>query len=142
MSTTNTTLASRKVCFVTIGATASFDSLIRATLSSTFLEVLKQYAYTNLCIQHGKDGRTILQELVEQYSKKTIPHTISISGFDFNMQGLGAEMRAAKGQNHSDEGVVISHAGTRLLSPCSLSSLSHLAKVPARYSPLSESPSH
>lgn len=111
MSTYNTTLASRKVCFVTIGATASFDSLLRATLNPTFVEVLEQHGYTDLCIQHGKDGRPILQEFVNQYTKRAGTHTVNISGFDFNKQGLGAEMRAAKGQNDSDEGVVISHAG-------------------------------
>lgn len=118
MSTTKTRLASRKVCFVTIGATAAFDSLVRATLSSTFLEVLEQHDYTELCIQHGENGRRILEECANNDLKNGREHCIKISGFDFNKLGLGAEMRAAKGHNNNDEGVVISHAGI-----CSLFSL-------------------
>lgn len=103
----------QKVCFVTVGATATFDSLVKATLSPQFLEALKTYAYTDLRLQYGKDGQKLLEEFNE--SKATISEgaqDLSISGFDFNKQGLGSEMRAAKGGGNSVEGVVISHAGT------------------------------
>ena len=39
---------------------------------------------------------------------------LNISGFDFNKQGLEAEMSAAKAGIGRDEGIVISHAGMRL----------------------------
>lgn len=102
---------SQRVCFVTIGATASFEALLRATLNPAFLEALEQYGYTDLRVQHGKDGRLILQEFIGQRTKEDISLTVNISGFDFNKQGLGAEMQAAKGQIGSRKGVVISHAG-------------------------------
>lgn len=106
---------SLRVCFVTIGATASFEALLRATLNPAFLEALEQYGYTDLRVQHGKDGRLIMQQFIDQHPRKDISHTVNISGFDFNKQGLGQEMQAAKGQNGTREGVVISHAG--IISP-------------------------
>lgn len=105
----------QKVCFVTVGATASFDSLIEATLSPQFLEALKTYHYTDLRLQYGNDGQKILEKF--NSSKITMregAHDLSIGGFDFNKQGLGSEMRAAKGEGNGVEGVVISHAGTHL----------------------------
>lgn len=104
---------SRKVCFVTVGATASFDSLIQATLDPRFLEVLKAHDYTELRLQHGKDGQRVLEKIRE--SNDTMNEGVqdlSISGFDFNKQGLGSDMRAAKGDGNAVEGVVISHAGS------------------------------
>ena len=103
----------QKVCFVTVGATASFDSLVKATLSPQFLEALKTHDYTELRLQHGKDGQKVLEEFGR--SKGTMGEGVqdlSISGFDFNKRGLGSEMRAAKGEGNCMEGVVISHAGT------------------------------
>lgn len=106
-----------KVCFVTVGATASFDALIKATLSPPFLEVLKTHDYTHLRLQHGKDGQKMLEESVSANSRT---QNLKISGFDFNKQGLGSEMRAAKGEDNRLEGVVVSHAGNTspLPYPC------------------------
>ena len=98
----------QKVCFVTVGATASFDALIKATLSPPFLEALKTHAYTHLRLQHGKDGQKLLEEF--DLANRGV-QDLSISGFDFNKQGLGSEMRAAKGEDNRLEGVVVSHAG-------------------------------
>jgi len=108
----------RKVCFVTIGATAAFDSLIKAALHPAFLESLQANSYTNLRLQHGKEGAVVFREfglmncqgLKEKYD-------IDVSGFDFNKSGLVGEMRAAKGGGDGAEGVVISHAG--MLKPMS-----------------------
>ena len=127
--------APRKVCFVTIGATASFDSLVRATLNPTFLEVLNEYRYTDLCIQHGGSGQALLQEFREQDVKSGGLYGINISGFDFKWTGLGAEMMAAKGQNEMDKGVVISHAGTSPQINYPESIILHSTQVLARYSP-------
>ena len=112
MSTRRQMQNPRKVCFVTVGATASFDSLVKATLSPQFLEALKTYAYTDLRLQYGKDGQKLLEAFNE--SKGNISEgaqDLRIGGFEFNKQGLGSEMRAAKGEGNSVEGVVISHAG-------------------------------
>lgn len=112
MSTFQQDSRPRKLCFVTIGATAAFDALIKAALSPPFLEALKISGYTDLRLQHGKDGRLILDEFRESNGAKSEEeHGIVVSGFDFNKQGLGSEMRAAKGEDNRTEGVVISHAG-------------------------------
>ena len=112
MSTSLGKYSRRKVCFVTVGATASFDSLIKATLSLPFLDTLKTHQYTELRLQHGKGGQKLLDDCIASY--KTTSEGVQdlvISGFDFNRQGLGSEMRAAKGEDNGVEGVVISHAG-------------------------------
>lgn len=113
MSTSREGQNLQKVCFVTVGATASFDSLIKATLSPPFLETLKTYQYTELRLQHGKDGKKILENFKDGYNTSSGGvQDLLVSGFDFNKQGLGSEMRAAKGEINGVEGVVISHAGT------------------------------
>ena len=101
-----------KLCFVTIGATAAFDSLIKAALSPEFLQRLQASGYTDLLLQYGKDGSIILEEFRSRYgSRSEEEFGIKVTGFDFNKKGLGAEMRAAKGEGDRLEGVVISHAG-------------------------------
>ena len=112
MAVVQTIEAPRKVCFVTIGATASFNALLEAVLTRTFLAALENFGYTDLVLQYGKDGISVLERFreSEEHVSETTPK-IKISGFDFNMQGLGQEMRAAKGENGDLEGVVISHAG-------------------------------
>ncbi|CAD6590888.1 MAG: N-acetylglucosaminyldiphosphodolichol N-acetylglucosaminyltransferase catalytic subunit alg13 [Alectoria sarmentosa] len=103
----------QKVCFVTVGATASFDSLIRASLSPPFLEALKTYHYTELRLQHGKDEQKIMEDFMGGYDTSSEEgQDLLVGGFDFNKQGLGSEMRAAKGESEGIEGVVISHAGS------------------------------
>ena len=102
----------KKLCFVTIGATASFDSLIKTALSPEFLEALQASGYTDLLLQHGTEGSLVLNQYRNSVENTTgTDHRLNISGFDFNKQGLGEEMRAAKGGNGDAEGVVISHAG-------------------------------
>ena len=97
-----------KVCFVTIGATAAFDSLIKAALDPVFLRALDKHQYTQLRLQHGKDGASLLQnELARLDVNEAVKAALSISGFDFNENGLQKEMVAAR------EGVVISHAGKK-----------------------------
>lgn len=110
------TLSRRKHCFVTVGATADFDSLVRATLSPPFLTALKANGYTDLRLQYGGNGATILKDFFDSAREKGHGDLdVRISGFDFNKQGLGYEMKDVKGGNGAVEGVVISHAGA--LSP-------------------------
>ena len=112
MSTPQQQPKPRKLCFVTIGATAAFDSLIKAALSPEFLQRLQASGYTDLLLQYGKDGHTILEDFRSRYgSKSEEEFGIKVTGFDFNKKGLGSEMRAAKGEGDCLEGVVISHAG-------------------------------
>lgn len=101
-----------KLCFVTIGATAGFDSLIRAVLSETFIQTLEAHSYTDLVVQYGKDENGVyrdFQEVIRDGSKTA--GGLRIMGFGFNKVGLGQEMRAVKGGRDGREGVVISHAG-------------------------------
>ena len=106
----------RKTCFVTIGATASFNALLEAVLTRDFLEALHALDYTDLLLQYGKEGASILDHFQksQDHVSEAVPK-IDITGFDFNKQGLGQEMRAAKGENGDLEGVVISHAGMAIV---------------------------
>ena len=103
---------SPKTCFITIGATATFDQLIRAALSQDFLEALQCFCYSELLLQHGSEDGAILREFNDSVTETKARYGLTVNGFSFNKDGLGQEMRAAKGQNSEDEGVVISHAGS------------------------------
>lgn len=101
-----------RFCFVTTGATAGFDSLVRAALSPPFLEALEKGGYTDLLIQHGTSGSRIFDEFIAADKKKTHGrHRLRISGFDFKKEGLASEMQVVKGGDGRLQGVVISHAG-------------------------------
>ena len=112
MAVTQVVETTKKVCFVTIGATASFNALLEAVLTRAFLDTLHSFEYTNLLLQYGKEGASILESFRKsEGSSSKDKLEINIDGFDFNKQGLGQEMRAAKGENGDLEGIVISHAG-------------------------------
>ncbi|MCJ1391248.1 N-acetylglucosaminyldiphosphodolichol N-acetylglucosaminyltransferase catalytic subunit alg13 [Xylographa bjoerkii] len=97
----------QKLCFLTVGATAPFDALITAALSPPFLAALRAASYTDLLLQHGS-SRVFNEHSAAEAGKE---HGITIRGFEFNREGLGREMRAAKGQG-GVEGCVVSHAGS------------------------------
>lgn len=102
----------RKLCFVTIGATASFDPLLSACLEPRFLSALTAAGYTDLLIQYGNEGRSIFECFkASQHAQDEKHRRLNIDGFGFNNKGLGQEMRAAKGAEGGVEGAVISHAG-------------------------------
>lgn len=109
----------KKLCFVTIGATASFDSLIAASLSQDFLRTLRDAAYTDLVLQYGNEGQKIFEDFVIKHRlDSTERQGLNINGFCFNKRGLGWEMKEAKGGEGAQEGVVISHAGTHYHENC------------------------
>lgn len=105
-----------KVCFVTIGATASFDKLLEAVLKKAFLEALHHADYTDVIIQYGKEGGKAIYDRFNATERDYVERYlgIEVTGFDFNTKGLGQEMRRAKGdaQTGSREGLVVSHAGS------------------------------
>ncbi|OAP65594.1 hypothetical protein AYL99_01566 [Fonsecaea erecta] len=104
---------SGKRCFVTIGATAPFNSLVRAVLEPTFIQPLREAGYTQLRIQYGDhEGETIFQRRCEALRDVGLDKGIEITGFGFNREGLRGEMLAVKGGSPQDEGMVISHAGS------------------------------
>lgn len=111
----------KKVCFVTIGATAAFDQLLQAVLSRGFFQALEALEYTTLLLQYGKNGRNMLKECnVSVGPGKVNAHGIEVTGFDFNTKGLGQEMWSTKAANDRAEGVVISHAGMLESGQCTL----------------------
>ena len=105
-----------KTCFVTIGATASFNALIEAVLHDKFLGALIADDYTELLLQHGKEGGEYLDWFERDEDTGEIDYFgLKIHGFKYNKRGLGAEMLTTKGADGRQEGVVISHAGTAAL---------------------------
>lgn len=102
----------KKVCFVTIGATASFASLIYAVLSTAFFAALEVYGYTDLLVQYGKDGEELYRRRLKEIRDTGLYSRITASGFGLDAAGLGKYMRLAKaGGEGGAEGVVVSHAG-------------------------------
>ena len=105
-----------KLCFVTVGATASFELLLRTVLDEPFLSALQQHGYTHLLVQYGKDGQPIFENFIQSNPPGSEAcHGIEIGGFDFNPAGLREEMCLTQtntelGQNG---GMIISHAGTQ-----------------------------
>jgi beta-1,4-N-acetylglucosaminyltransferase len=103
---------------VTVGATASFRTLIDAVTSKEFLKTLNSLEYSHLTIQCGPDLEYVkdnklpgdqLEELLKEYK-------LIVKLFDFNKFGLGEEMKDCKAiRGKSREGVVVSHAGMLLL---------------------------
>ncbi|KPI40499.1 UDP-N-acetylglucosamine transferase subunit alg13 [Cyphellophora attinorum] len=100
----------QKRLFVTIGATAPFNGLIRAVLSHGFLSALSEHSYTQLRIQHGDQGGHILREA--SLSNIQQQYGIEVTGFDFDKNGLEGELRALKKSSTNEEGAVVSHAGS------------------------------
>jgi beta-1,4-N-acetylglucosaminyltransferase len=101
----------RRLCFITVGATASFNSLLTAALDKTFLQSLRTAGFTDLLLQYGKDASIFNSFIMSHPEGAEGRCGLNISGFDFNKKGLGQEMRAAKGEDGRLEGIVISHAG-------------------------------
>jgi UDP-N-acetylglucosamine transferase subunit ALG13 len=104
----------RKLCFVTVGATASFHFLLKSILDPGFLSALSQHDYTDLLIQFGKDGQPLFDEFAAKYPPGDLNrHDITVHGFDFNQAGLDNEMRLAQAKpaENRSSGLVISHAG-------------------------------
>lgn len=99
-----------KRAFVTVGATAPFNALIRACLAHGFLQALKEHNFTELRFQYGKDGAHILQEVDLSNIKAT--YGIDVTGFDFKTDGLRYEMTTLMSKDVQREGAIISHAGS------------------------------
>lgn len=101
---------SSKLCFLTVGATASFSALIEAAVSPAFLTALESQGYTELSVQYGQDGKQLFEKCkaAAQATSK-----VNVTGFDLDRSGLGRHMRRAKGAKDALEGVVVSHAGKK-----------------------------
>jgi len=102
-----------KIIFVTIGATASFDALIRAALHPAFLHTLSKTGYTKLIIQFGRGGDALFRSLCMEAQSQG-PYGLSVEGLEFT-DDMMDEMRVAKKENGREEGVVLCHAGIHYL---------------------------
>jgi beta-1,4-N-acetylglucosaminyltransferase len=78
-------------CFVTVGATASFQAILDAVCTREYLKTLGDLEFTHLTVQCGPDL---------EYFHKIKPSTeelkamgLGVYAFDFNKKGLGQEMR-------------------------------------------------
>jgi beta-1,4-N-acetylglucosaminyltransferase len=98
-----------KTCFVTVGATASFDTLIRAIYNPQFLHALAETGYTDLTIQCGKGGKHLCDSLLAE-AREQGQYGISVAAFEFT-QDMIQEMRVAKAEEGREEGIVLCHAG-------------------------------
>lgn len=98
---------------MTIGATAPFNSLVRAVLQPGFVKALNQAGYTQLRIQYGDhSGEEIFRQHTQALGDANVTDELEITGFGFKKEGLREEMRAVKGSAPDLEGMVISHAGS------------------------------
>ncbi|KIW43541.1 uncharacterized protein PV06_04632 [Exophiala oligosperma] len=103
----------RKRCFVTIGATAPFNSLIKAVLADDFISQLQQLGYNELRVQYGDhEGEAIYTQRIKDLQPRLSNDKFAITGFGFDKSGLGQEILAIKGRSPETEGTVISHAGS------------------------------
>lgn len=109
-----TPASSKKLCFVTIGATADFDALLYKVLDDSFLAQLEKFDYTNLLIQYGKGGRRILDNFLQDHPPRSAGrHGLEINGFDFKKEGLEKTIRLCRPNEEEgrEEGMILSHAG-------------------------------
>lgn len=106
-----------KVCLVTVGATASFRSLIEEVLSEPFLAQLQRHKYTHLLVQYGKDAQSIFDNFMNEIpDDSNARHGISVAGFDFvSDMSPYIQMVRQDDANGSEQGLMISHAGKRHL---------------------------
>lgn len=102
-----------KRCFVTVGATAPFNSLIQAALQPGFIMALRHAGYTQLRIQYGdQSGEDVFRRQISILNDQSADEGVEITSFGFKQEGLREEMRVVKGSRPQDEGLVISHAGS------------------------------
>jgi beta-1,4-N-acetylglucosaminyltransferase len=96
-----------KLCFVTVGATASFEKLIEQVLSPQFMETLAERKYTHLLIQYGKGGSQAFETFA---NGKQSDHGLTVGGFD-SKPSIDQEMMMTKKRGDQELGLIISHAG-------------------------------
>lgn len=101
-----------KLCFVTVGATASFEKLVQAVLHESFLAELEKHKFTRLLIQYGKGGQHIFDAYRAEYESGNIDHGVEIGGFELR-PNMTPYLRMVQDDptNFQELGMVISHAG-------------------------------
>lgn len=118
-----------KVCFVTVGATASFKKLVYFVLTDEFLAALKEHNFTHLMVQYGHGGERLFSEFLENHPAGCPElQGLGFGGFSFKdsldpyfamtmKKPAFDPRRGANGvssedpSDRQDLGLVISHAG-------------------------------
>lgn len=112
----------QKVCFVTVGATAPFDTLIVEVIAAPFLKALAAKNYTHLIIQHGHCSDSVRFQFDEakKFVAEHLSSKLSIHGFEFK-ENLETDLFQVKNtpERGIEEGVVLSHAGMLIIYHCS-----------------------
>ncbi|CAG7987446.1 unnamed protein product [Penicillium salamii] len=99
-----------KLCFVTVGATASFEKLLEQVLTPDFLQTLAERHYTHLLLQYGKDGEKIYNSFLDSGKSH---HGLILGGFDFK-SSIEPEMimTTEREKQEQQRGLIICHAGS------------------------------
>lgn len=102
-----------KVCLVTVGATAPFNSLIQEVLSRPFLAQLKKYDYTHLIMQTGKEGTPLYYRFIETHPPDSkITNGIKIKSVEY-LPNMAPFLRLGLSDmvTERERGMLICHAG-------------------------------
>lgn len=100
----------RRVCLVTVGATAGFRALIDSVLSPEFWQCIASQGFTELHVQCGPNAVSASNQL--SLSKDQVPSGLIIDVFDVKKNLMKEEMILCKKLEGKRElGLVISHAG-------------------------------
>jgi len=99
-----------KTCLVTVGATASFDSLVAAALSSAFLHALSEAQYTRLIIQYGNTGQSFFEAHLQKAKDggKSFSARLDVEGFGYRAGDFKEVVRLV---TEGTGGMLIAHAG-------------------------------
>jgi len=101
-----------KTCLVTVGATASFDSLVAAALSPAFLRALLEAQYTRLIVQYGKTGQSFFEGHLRKArddGNGELPAGLNVEGFGYRAGDFKEVVRLV---TEGTGGVLIAHAGS------------------------------
>ncbi|KAJ5706922.1 UDP-N-acetylglucosamine transferase subunit alg13 [Penicillium malachiteum] len=103
-----------KLCLVTIGATAAFNTLISEVMDEPFFAKLKQTGFTHLIVQYGVAGKDIFDAFLAKHPEGDPGlHGIGLGGFaltpDMHPYFMMAKNRRTRNQ---ELGLVICHSGT------------------------------
>jgi beta-1,4-N-acetylglucosaminyltransferase len=100
-----------KVCLVTVGATASFDSLVAAALSAAFLQALSEAQYTRLIVQYGDTGQPFFEAHLQKArgdGNGELPAGLLVEGFGYRAGDFKEVVRLVR---EGVGGMLIAHAG-------------------------------
>ncbi|KAJ6014532.1 hypothetical protein N7540_009123 [Penicillium herquei] len=105
-----------KLCVVTIGATAAFNTLISEVMDEPFFAKLQQAGFTHIIVQYGQAGKPIFDEFIAKHPQgDPALHGIGIGGFDLK-PSMHPFFMMAKDRHDKDPpqklGLVICHSGT------------------------------